>query len=39
MIIRSVSLNVSTDLIDGLVNFSTMTSDGINALEEAIQAR
>jgi hypothetical protein len=39
MIIRSVSLNVSTDLIEGLVSFSIMTYDGIGALEEAIQAR
>jgi hypothetical protein len=38
-IIRSVSLNISTDLIEGLINFSIMTSDGIGALEEAIQAR
>jgi hypothetical protein len=39
MIIKFVSLNVSTNLIEGLVNFSTMTSNGIGALEEAIQAR
>jgi hypothetical protein len=39
MIIRSVSLNVSSNLIEGLVSFSTMTSDRIGALKEAIQAR
>jgi hypothetical protein len=39
MIIRFASLNVSTDLIEGLVNFSTITSDGIGTPEEAIQAR
>jgi hypothetical protein len=39
MIIRSVSLNVSTALTKGLVNFSIMTSGGIGALEEVIHAR
>jgi hypothetical protein len=39
MIIRSVSLNVLTDLIEGLVSLSTMTSDGIDALKEATHAR
>jgi hypothetical protein len=36
MIIRSVSLNVSTVLIEGLASFSIMSSAGIGALEEAI---
>jgi hypothetical protein len=39
MIIRSVSLNISTALTEGLVNFSIMTSGGIGTLEEAIHAR
>jgi hypothetical protein len=39
MIIRFVSLNSSTALTEGLVNFSMMMSDEIGALEEIIHAR
>jgi hypothetical protein len=39
MIIRYASLNGSTTLTEGLVNFSMMTSHEIGALEEAIHAR
>jgi hypothetical protein len=35
----SVSLNISTALTEGLINFSIMMSGGVGALEEAIYAR
>jgi hypothetical protein len=39
MIIRSASLTGSTGLTEGLDNFTTITSGGVGALEEAIHAR